>query len=124
MPRGQAHTTWFPEMKVILRKKWSKGLTIAQQFQLVEELNEKLTKIRVESNIKPPMIWCPACKRKEQGEFSKVTITGMYYALKRFEICSEEEFKTLRREWNKYSRIEGINIYGEPFETKNIEDKH
>jgi len=48
----------------------------------------------------------------------------MYYALKRFEICSEEEFKTLRREWNKYSRIEGINIYGEPFETKNIEDKH
>lgn len=118
MPRGQAHTTWFPELKVILRQKWNENLTISQQMELVQELHEKLNQIRIDGKIKPPMMWCPTCKKRHQGEFSKVSITGMYFALKRFEICTEEEFKKLRRDWNKYSREKGINIYGKPIETE------
>lgn len=114
MPRGQAHTTWFPEVKAMLIDKWSENLTIPQQFELVKKLNEKLTEIRVENKIKPPMLWCYTCNKSLPTDFSVVTITGMYYALKRFEICSEEEFKELRRVWNRYSRAEGVDIHGKP----------
>ena len=47
MPAGQAHTTWFPELKDILKKRWNSKLTISQQFDLVNELNKKLNQIRL-----------------------------------------------------------------------------
>ncbi len=36
----------------------------------------------------------------------------MYYALQRFELCEEEDFKKLKRDWKNYSKSEYINIYG------------
>ena len=116
MPKGQAQTVWFPELKEILRDKWTKNYSIVQQFVLVDELNAKLTEIITEGNMKPAMMWCSTCQAKIRGAFTNVTITSMFFALKRFEICSENEFKRLRRDWNKYSKAEGINIYGEPIE--------
>lgn len=46
MPVGQAHTTWFPELKEMLIKNWNKKFSIQEQFELVEELNSKLNQIR------------------------------------------------------------------------------
>ena len=113
MPAVQAHTTWFPELKDILKTKWNSKLTIPQQFDLVMELNKKLNQIRTDLNIQPPMMWCPKCQKRERSRFAEVSITAMYYALKRFELCDEQEFKILKKEWTKYSKIESIDIYGE-----------
>lgn len=54
MPAGQAHTTWFPELKDILKNKWNSNYSIEQHFSLVTDLNEKLRQIRKELNIQPP----------------------------------------------------------------------
>ena len=105
MPAGQAHTTWFPELKDILKKRWKSKLTISQQFDLVAELNNKLNQIRIDLDIQPPMMWCPNCQKRHRSRFTGVSITAMYYALKRFELCEEEEFKKLKRDWNKYSKL-------------------
>jgi hypothetical protein len=118
MPAGQAHTTWFPELKDILKKRWNFRLTISQQFDLVNELNMKLNQIRTDLNIQPPMMWCPKCQKRERSRFTDVSITAMYYALKRFELCEDEDFKKLLRDWKKYSTSVNIDIYG-----KNISDK-
>lgn len=118
MPIGQAHTTWFPELKDILKKRWNAKLTISQQFDLVNELNKKLNQVRTDLNIKPPMMWCPHCQKRERSRFTEVSITAMYYALKRFELCEDEDVKKLIRDWKKYSISENIDIYG-----KNISDK-
>ena len=118
MPAGQAHTTWFPELKEILMKKWDSKLTIPEQFDLVNELSKKLNQIRADLNIKPPMMWCPKCKKRTRSRFTDVSITAMYYALKRFEICEDEEVKILLKDWIKYSKSMKIDIYG-----KNISDK-
>ena len=118
MPAGQAHTTWFPELKDILKKRWNSRLTISQQFDLVNELNKKLNQIRTDLNIQPPMMWCPKCQKRERSRFTEVSITAMYYALKRFELCEDEDVKKLLRDWKKYSKSENIDIYG-----KNISDK-
>ena len=124
MPIGQAHTTWFPALKEILGKKWNKKHAIPEQFKLVEELNKKLAKIRKEGNMQPPMIWCPSCQKRHRGSFSKVSITAMYYALEREGHCSHAEFLTLKREWNKYSKSKGINVYGEEIEEKSTKAQH
>lgn len=112
MPAGQAHTVWFPELKDILKKRWNSNLTISQQFDLVNELNKKLNQIRTDLNIQPPMMWCPKCQKRERSKFTEVSITAMYYALKRFELCEDEDFKKLLRDWKKYSKSENIDIYG------------
>ena len=113
MPAGQAHTTWFPEMKEMLKKKWNNAYSIQEQFELVDELNNKLNQIRKDGNIQPPMIWCPNCQERHQGAFTKVSITAMYFALEKEGICNYTAFLKLRREWNKYSKSEGIDVYGE-----------
>lgn len=114
MPAGQAHTTWFPELKDILKEKWNSKMSIEQQFDLVKELNIKLNQIRTELNIQPPMMWCPKCQKRERSRFTEVSITAVYYALKRFEICKDDYFKKLVRDWKKYSKTENIDIYGRP----------
>ncbi|MDD3721528.1 MAG: hypothetical protein PHW92_03435 [Lutibacter sp.] len=112
MPIGQAHTTWFPELKNILKVSWSSKLSIEQHFIIVNDLNKKLKQIRTDLNIQPPMMWCPNCQKRHRSRFSDVSITGMYYALKRFEVCENNEFNKLLREWKKYSKSENIDIYG------------
>lgn len=112
MPAGQAHTTWFPELKDILKNKWSSNFSIEQHFDLVKDLNDKLKQIRTDLNIKPPMMWCPKCQKRHRSKFTDVSITAMYYALKRFELCENDEFNKLLREWKKYSKSENIDIYG------------
>lgn len=36
----------------------------------------------------------------------------MHYALKRFELCGNEDFKKLLRDWKTYSETENSDIYG------------
>lgn len=112
MPIGQAHTTWFPKVKEVLQAKWNSNLTIIEHFKLVEDLNNCLDKIRADGSIEPPIIWCPTCKTKHPGVFTKISITAMYFALEKQGLCDHEEFLSLKREWNKYSKAKGINIYG------------
>ena len=120
MPAGQAHTTWFPELKEILKNKWSSNLSIEQHFDLVDDLNNKLKQIRTDLNIQPPMMWCPKCQKRHRSKFSNVSITAMYYALKRFELCENDVFNKLLREWKKYSKSENIDIYDNEKVDKNI----
>ena len=112
MPAGQAHTTWFPELKDILKDSWNSKLSIEQHFDIVNDLNKKLKQIRTDLNIQPPMMWCPNCQKRHRSRFTDVSITGMYYALKRFEVCEKDKFNELLREWKKYSKSENIDIYG------------
>lgn len=125
MPAGQAHTTWFPELKDILKEKWNSKMSIEQQFDLVSELNNKLNQIRKDLNIQPPMMLCPKCQKRERSRFSEVSITAMYYALKRFELCKDDYLKKLLRDWKKYSKTENIDIYGKPKnEVENKNNNH
>ena len=120
MPAGQAHTTWFPDLKDILKNKWSSNLSIVQHFDLVNDLNKKLKQIRTELNIQPPMMWCPKCQKRHRSRFTDVSITAIYYALKRFEFCENDEFNKLLREWKKYSKSENVDIYGNEKTDKSI----
>jgi hypothetical protein len=120
MPAGQAHTTWFPELKAILKERWNSKMTIEQHFDIVNDLNNKLTQIRTDLNIQPPMMWCPNCQKRHRSKFTDVSITAMYYALKRFEVCGNDEFNKLLREWKKYSKSENIDIYGKAKPDKSI----
>ncbi len=120
MPAGQAYTTWFPELKDILKDRWKLKLSIEQHFNLVNDLNKKLKQIRTDLNIQPPMMWCPKCQKRHRSRFTDVSITGMYYALKRFEMCENDEFNKLLGEWKKYSKSENIDIYGNEKTDKSI----
>ena len=124
MPAGQAHTTWFPELKDILKERWNSKMSIEQHFNIVNDLNNKLNQIRTDLNIQPPMMWCPNCQKRHRSKFTDVSITAMYYALKRFEVCGNDEFNKLLREWKKYSKSKNIDIYGKVKTDKSITKKN
>ena len=113
MPRGQSHTTWFSELKDILKQEWKDNLSIQEHFELMKILNVKLMEIRKTLNVKPPMFWCRNCKKRHEGKLIMVTLTSMYYALERFEICSHEKHLELKRNWRKYSKEHSIDIHGQ-----------
>lgn len=66
------------------------------------------------------MMWCPKCQKRHRSKFTNVSITAMYYALKRFELCGNDDFNKLLREWKKYSKSKNIDIYGNEKIDKNI----
>ena len=123
MPAGQAQTTWFPELKILLKDRWVFDLTITEQFKLVADLNSKLNRIRIDNNIQPPMVWCPNCKERHRSKFVEISITGLYFALKRYEICSIDEFKELRKKWKKHSTEKNIDIYGKLIDKSKQDDE-
>ena len=114
MPSGQSNTTWFPELIAILQEQWRHDLTIEEHFKLVGELNVKLTELRQLYDVKASMYWCSKCNKNVRGVLTIVTITAMYFAVERFELCTHVEHLAFKRNWSKYSRINKISIYGKP----------
>lgn len=125
MPTGQAQTIWFAELKIILKDRWTLELTIEEQFKLLSDLNGKLNRIRTDNNIQPAMMWCPNCKERHRSRFTKISITGLYFAILRFELSTDNEFKELRKKWKKISVDKKIDIYGKSIdETIHESEKH
>lgn len=124
MPAGQSNTTWFPELKSTLKSDWNFNMNIEDHFELVAKLNDQLSTIRKELNVKPEMIYCNHCKERHEREFTMVTITSMYFALERFEICNHKEHLELMRNWRKYSKQNSINIYGKRIGEERESRKH
>ena len=121
MPTGQAHTTWFPELKMLLKVRWTFNLTFEEQFKLLADLNSKLNQIRTDNNIQPAMMWCPNCKERHRSRFTEISITGLYSAIKRFRLCTENEFKELEKKWKKYSAMKKLDIYGKSIDEARFE---
>jgi len=122
MRSGQSHTVWFPELKTILKDRWTSNLTIEEQFDLLAELNCKLSQIRTDNNIQPAMMWCPNCKARHRSRFSDISITALHYAAKRFDLCSAIEFNELGKKWKKFSVEKNLNIYGKSID-ETIQEK-
>jgi hypothetical protein len=122
MSSGEAHTIWFPELKKYLKENWKANLTIPKHFKLVTELDNKLNQIRTERNIQPPMMWCPKCQKRHRSRLRFISITAMYFALKKFDNCSEIEFKEFMKNWKLYSKEKNIDIYGNEVLKTNLEE--
>lgn len=123
MPAGQSNITWFPEVKLTLKSLWNSNMDIEDHFELMAKLNEQLGKIRTDLNVKPEMYYCYHCNERRQGEFTMVTITSMYFALERFEICDHKKHLELKRNWRKYARQNSINIHGKAIDKAKVSKK-
>jgi hypothetical protein len=97
-------------------------LTIPKHFKLVAELDNKLNQIRTERNIQPPMMWCPKCQKRHRSRLRSISITAMYFALKKFDNCTEIEFKEFMKNWKLYSKEKNIDIYGNEVLKTNLEE--
>ena len=112
MPSGDAHRTWFPEMIEMLREEWNPSMSYEELISFRDRLDVALQTIRTDRNIIPPMMWCPHCKKRQRSVPSKVSIRAIILALGRFRILPEDEVKTSEKRWKKYSKENGLDIYG------------
>ena len=112
MPPGDAQRSWFPEIIEMLHKEWNSSMPIEELIVLVKHLDEKLQYIRKSRNIIPPMMWCPVCKKNQRTAEPKLSVRATILALGRFNISTQDNVKVLEKEWKKYRKEKGLDIYG------------
>lgn len=112
MPAGETFKVWYTEIYETIKSNWIFSLNIEEHFKLVEVLNIQLDSIRANRHIKKPKFRCSSCNDRHEGEFPKLSITALYYGVKRINLCSENELNILLNNWNRYSRKNKINVYG------------
>ena len=67
--------------------------------------------------------WCKNCNERHESKLTMITITSMYFALERFELCTHEEHLELKRNWRKYSKENSIDIHNQLKKEKTEHEK-
>jgi hypothetical protein len=81
-------------------------------IELCEELDAMLHRIRSERKILRPIMRCRSCGAERRMAEPRVSVRAMILALGRFQIVPQTQIKKLEREWAKYRKQEGLDLYG------------
>lgn len=112
MPSGDAQRTWFREMIDHLRDEWRADMPLPTLIELCSSLDSMLHKIRSERKILTPLIRCRCCGVEARQPEPRVSVRATILALSRFGIASREVTKKLEKEWAKYRKLNGLDLYG------------
>ncbi len=114
MPAGDRSRTWFPEMVEVLRREWKPDIPWEEIIALRDCLDSMLQQIRLSRGIRPPTMWCPVCNKRTQQASPSVSVRAVIFALGRFGIASQTEFKSLEKRWAKHRKENKLNRNGRP----------
>lgn len=112
MPAGDPQRVWFPEMLTRLHGEWREAMSFAALIELCDSLDTMLHQIRSERHIFSPVFTCPECGLRGPMAEPRVSVRAMILALGRFGVASPAETKALEREWAKYRKQHGLDLYG------------
>src|SRR3989338_4396648 len=112
MAAGDASRTWFSEMVETLRREWKPDMLWEEIIALRDRLDAMLQQIRLSRGIRPPAMWCPVCNERTQQVEPTVSVRAVIFALGRFGIVSQVEFKLLEKRWAKYRKENGLDRNG------------
>jgi hypothetical protein len=112
LPPGDAQRAWFPEMIAIAKERWSKNMSWEDTILLCSEMQDLRDKIRREKQIKPVRIYCKKCEKYSLSTPTTVSPRSLLFMLKKENIITEDEFKMLEKDWNKYRKIHNLDAYG------------
>ncbi len=112
MPSGDAQRTWFREMIDELRDQWHAALPFPALIELCGSLDTMLHKIRSERKILTPIMRCRCCGLEARQSEPRVSVRATILALSRFGIASRDVTKRLEKDWAKYRKLNGLDLYG------------
>ena len=112
MAQGDPQRAWFPEMLEIIRERWHNDMTWEQVSLLCNDMQKLRDQIREKRNIKPVKIFCKECGQYSLSTPPRISIRSLLFALKKAGIVSEEQFKKLDKGWNKYRKLNNLDLYG------------
>ena len=107
MAAGDASRTWFSEMVEALRREWKPDMPWEEIIALRDRLDAMLQRIRLSRGIRPPTMWCPVCNERTQQAEPTVSVRAVIFALGRFGIVPQVEFKSVEKRWAKYRKRKG-----------------
>lgn len=112
LPLGDAQRAWFPEMITVAKERWHKNIAWKDTILLCSEMQDLRDKIRKEKQIKPVRIFCKRCNTYSMSTPATVSPRSLLFMLKKENIITEDEFKTLEKDWKKYRKIHNLDAYG------------
>ena len=110
MPSGDSTRVWFPEMLDELQKQWSKSLSWEDCGLLCARMTEARTKLKVEKDLRGPMMHCRHCNAVHEMRLAPITIRSLLFALRKQGILTDIELKQLDLAWRRYQakqRLDG-----------------
>jgi hypothetical protein len=114
MAAGDRSRTWFSEMVEALRREWKADMPWEEIIALRHRLDSMLQEIRLSRGIRPPTMWCPVCNQRTQQAEPSVSVRAVIFALGRFGIVPQVEFKSLEKRWAKHRKEKGLDRNGRP----------
>lgn len=81
-------------------------------IELCRSLDTMLQNTRSERNILTPMMRCPNCGAVGRQAEPRVSVRATILALSRFKIASRDVTRKLEKEWAKYRKLNGLDLYG------------
>lgn len=105
-----------------LRNEWRADLTMEELISLARRLDQMLTPIRADRQIKPPIIFCSKCGKRGPAAEPRVSVRATILAAGRFGIGEQADVKQQERSWKKYRAAEGLDLYGSPAAPKQGRD--
>jgi hypothetical protein len=97
-----------------LRREWKPDMPWEEIIALRDRLDAMLHAIRHSRGIRPPTMWCPVCNERTQQAEPSVSVRAVIFALGRFGIVPQVEFKSLEKRWAKHRKEKGLDRNGRP----------
>jgi len=114
MPSGDPQRTWFREMIDHLREEWHADMPFPALIELCSSLDTMLHRIRSERNILTLVMRCQCCGLEVRQPEPRVSVRATILAVSRFGIASRDVTKKIEKEWAKYRKQHGLDLYGNP----------
>lgn len=94
-----------------LRQQCRETMPFPALIELCHSLDAVLQRTRSEREISPVMR-CPKCGTAERMAEPHVSVRATIFALGRFGIVSQAETKRIQKEWARYRKQNGLDLYG------------
>ena len=118
MPSGDAQRAWFPEMLAELEAFWTPDVSWDALIAFCTRMTAVRSEIRTTRGIRSPMMYCPSCKQRHRSRLPDISPRSALFALQKLEMISDDQMKTLDRDWAKYRKEKQLDAYGNPKTTE------
>jgi len=114
MPRGDAQRVWFRPMLKELEQFWSPDVSWEAMIEFCRRMTSFRALIRKAKGIQSPMMYCHSCKEMHRTKIEEVSPRSALFALQKQGVISDEELKSLDRDWAKYRKQNQLDACGNP----------
>ena len=112
MAAGDAQRVWYPDMLAELKQHWAPDMPWDDVISFCNRMTIMRKELAIARDIKPPMMRCHDCGTRARGDYPKISVRSLIFALKKTHAIPDDELKKIDLNWKRYQRKHSLTGYG------------